>query len=500
MITTEVLSGPDARNALKRGMDQVAKPVISSMGAKGRNTAFQGPFSAEVTNDGVTIARIIEPEDAFESIGASMLKQVGEQTNSEAGDGTSTSIALAHAIIEVGMTDSRNPMEIRRELNEDRELLVAELKLIAVPCETREQLMDVARISVEDEAIANIVVDSVMEAGKYGSVIVDDGVGYDIQKESMPGYRWDSGYVSPYMMTNEKGEAVLENVPIIITDLNLSLPNEIIPLMESLATDPTNPTRKVFIVCTNMEGSALNTAIANKQKGQFTVIASKRPATSEEMEDLAALTGATVVSKENGLSKIERHHVGTADRIIVTKDKSIVIVEDREAANRRIEQLKEGIDEHNNNDSIKRRMGMLASGMVRLQVGAKTETERSYLKRKIDDAVLATIAAQEEGTVPGGGTTLSLLALKAKSPIMRAALMRPRDYILQNAGLPIDDGKDYNVLTGDVITDHVKEGIIDPAKVVRCEIENSISLASTLLTIENVVVGKPESQTTTAQQ
>lgn len=486
-----MLSGADARAALKRGMDQVAQPVVSSMGAQGRNTAFQGPMNVEVTNDGVTIARIIEPEDDFEAVGAEMLKQAAEQTNREAGDGTSSSIALAHAIITEGMEDSRSPMEIRRELNDDKKILNEKLKEMSVSCETKEQLMDIARISVEDEAIAKTVVDSVVKAGKYGSIIVDEGVGYVTEKEEVQGYSWEKGYVSPYMITNERGEAVLENPLVLLTDRAMNLNREMIGILTELHSAGHT---SVLIVADNVEGELLQTLIINKQKGKLTCIVVKRPSSIEELEDIATLTGATAVTKDKGIKDFASSHLGSAKRVVVSRDKTIIISDESKEVSARVEQLAEEIKNDKDDEVLKRRMGMLASGMVYLRIGAKTETERSYLKRKVDDAVLACIAAQEEGVVPGGGTTLVALAEFVKSPILMKALHAPRYAILKNADLPTDDGKDYNVRTGKVVKNHFKEGIVDPAKVVRCEFENAISLAGTFLTVESVVVGIPESQ------
>lgn len=474
----------------------VALPVTSSMGAQGRNTAFQGPMDAEVTNDGVTIARIIHPEDPFENLGAEMMKQSAEQTNREVGDGTSGSIALSDALTDE-MVDVPNPMQIRRELNADKDVLVAKLKEIAVSCETREQLLDVARTSVEDESIAEIVVDSVMKAGEYGAVVVQEGVGYTIEKEEVQGYWWEQGYVSPYMLTTDRGECVLEDVPIILTDRNISLNTEILPLLEDLFK---NGATQLFIVADNVEGAALSTLIKNKANGKFVSVAVRRPGTIEELEDIAVMTGATTVTKQKGGGDISRLHIGTAKKIVVTRDRAIVIGEDTEKVQNRIKEIEAELKENPDDELLKRRMGMLANGMVNLSVGAKTETERSYLVRKVQDAVLACLAALKEGIVPGGGVTLASLAQFAQNDILRQALLYPRKCILKNAGLPENDGSEYNVRTGKKVKDHFKEGIIDPAKVIRCEIENAISLAGAFVTIENLVVVTPESRREPAEQ
>lgn len=489
MQKTKTLYGKEARAALKVGMDAVARPVVTSMGAQGRNTAFQGPMGAEVTNDGVTIARLIEPADPFERVGADMLKQTAEQTNREAGDGTSGTIALADAATTIGMEDTRSPMEIRRELNADKDILVTKLKEMAVSCETEEQLMDVALISVEDEGIAKIVVESVLKAGTYGAVIVDEGVGYVIEKEEVQGYAWDRGYVSPYMVNTHRGEAVLENAAVILTDRAMNLNRELIGILTELHQSGAT---SLLIVADNIEGELLQTLILNSQKGRLSTVVVKRTATIEELEDLAILTGATAVTKDKGIKEITTQHVGSLKRVVVSRDKTVLIGDKSASVGDRIEEIQSQLAEDKDNDLLKRRMGMLADGMVYLRIGAKTETERSYLKRKVDDAVLACIAAQQEGVVPGGGTTLVTLSQYAQSPILKQALAAPRFAILQNADLPTDDGNEYNVRTGKVVEDHFKEGIIDPAKVIRCEIENAISMTGIFLTIESVVVAIPE--------
>lgn len=490
MQKTKALFGEEARAALKRGMDAVARPVISSMGAQGRNTAFQGPMGAEVTNDGVTIARLITPDDDFEAVGAEMLKQAAEQTNLEAGDGTSTSIALAHAIMTEGMLVTGSPMEIRRQLNSDKEVLVEKLREMSVPCETEEQLMDVARISVEDEAIAKTVVESVLKAGTYGAVIVDEGVGYSIEKEEVQGYSWDKGYISPYMVNTMRGEAVLNDAAVLLTDRSMNTNRELIGFITELHG---SGVKSLLIIADNIEGELLQTLILNSQNARLTTVVVKRPGTIEELEDIALLTGAIAVTKDKGIKDILKAHAGFVSRVVVSRDKTVLIGEKSTGVENRIQELAAEIENDKDNDLLKRRMGMLADGMVHLRIGAKTETERSYLKRKVDDAVLACIAAKEEGIVPGGGTTLAALAEFAESPILKKALGAPRSAILNNADIN-DNGKDYNVRTGEVVKNHFKEGIIDPTKVVRCEIENAISLAGTFLTVENVVVVIPESQ------
>lgn len=496
MNHTKTISGKEAREAILAGMDLVAFPVANSMGAQGRNTAFNGPMGAEVTNDGVTIARLINPSDPHQKIGAEMLKQTAEQTNSEAGDGTSGSIVFAHSLVTEGFSDERTSMTIRRELNAEKEVLVAELKKLSKPVENNEQLLDVAKISVEDEKIAQVVVDAVVKADKYGAVIVEEGMGYSIEMESAQGYYWPKGYVSPYMATTERGEAFLENAAIILTDRHMTSNKELVGILGELKqTGATS----VLIVADNVEGELLQTLIINKMKAILTCVVVKRPGSIEELEDIAILTDAIAVTKDKGVKEITMPYCGTAQRVVVSKDKTIIIGKDSDRLKQRIESIAAELKDNKDDELLKKRMGMLASGIVHLRVGAKTETERTYLKRKVDDAVLACIAAQEEGIVPGGGATLAKLAEFVTSPILKKALLAPRHWILTNAEIE-DDGKDYNVVTGKLVKDHFKEGIIDPTKVIRCEIENGISLGGAVLTIENLTAVIPEQPQVVLQQ
>jgi len=495
-MSTQTLLGQEARDALKRGIARVTEPVAATIGAKGRNSVYNEWGGVIVTNDGISIARKINPKDNFEALGADLIKQAAEKTNEEAGDGTTTTIILTNAIIEAGLEQMKNdpnsnPVIIRKELEKAKKEIVAKLKDKSNDVSSLEDLFNVANVSVENEEIAKTISESVDKAGDYGSIIVEEGVGYNIEKEVMDGYYWDKGFISPYMITSTtKAEARLEDTAVILTDKGLNLNRDLVPIINELMAQGT---RSAFVVADTVEGELLSTLIANKIKGIFSVVAVKRPATQEELEDIATLTGATAVTKDKGIKKFESYHIGTAKRVIVTRDKTTIIGGNSEALNKRIEELKGQIADEPNNDKLKTRIAKLTDGIVVVRVGAKTEAERRYLKLKVDDAVGACKAAKEEGIVSGAGSALYEIADEIDNPILKEALKKPYLKILENAGIK-PDGNYYNVLTGEKVTDLIKEGIIDPTKVERCSIENAISLAGVLLTTESVIADIPDKE------
>ena len=453
----------------------------------GRNSVFQDGFGTTVTNDGVSICRQINPENGFEAIGADLIKQASEKTNEEAGDGTTTSIVLAHAIIEEGLKElatGESPIVIKKKLEEAQEVAIAQLKGLAKEISDDSDVLSVAKISVEDDHIADVVSSAMKRAGKNGAVIVEYGMGYNVEKEEVDGYFWDKGYVSPYMATNEKMEATMENPMVILTDKNLNLNSELVEIMNSIIS---TGNKNVLLVSDNVEGELLATLIVNKMKNIINVVAVRRPHTIEELEDLAIMTGATAVTKEKDIRKFDMSHIGHAIKVIVKKDNTTVIGQETQALKDRIQELRTQLDLDKDNEKLKERLAKLANGIVVLKVGAKTESDREYLKLKVDDAVGACRAALEEGVVVGGGVTLRDIGEKSSYEPFKRALRRPYTKILENAGI-VDDGKNYNVKTGLVVKDLIKEGIIDPAKVTRCVIENAVSLAKTFLTIESAIV------------
>jgi chaperonin GroEL len=491
MKYTKVLLGKEARDALKRGVDAVSVPVGMTMGAKGRNGVYRQYGSPVITNDGVSIARQIKPKDEFERMGADLVKEAAEKTNYEAGDGTTTSIVLASALIDAGLASGKDPMSLMRELEESKNDVVSKIKAVSRPCNTDEDLMNVARISVEDEGMAKIVTDATVKAGKRGAIIVEEGVGNETEIDIVQRYFWERGYVSPYMITNlEKNEAVLDNPVVIVTDRYLNLNKDLIHTLDGLLKSGCN---SAFLVCDKLEGELLASVITNRMKGIFTLVAVQRPGTAEELEDIATLVGATAVTKERGIKNIEVHHCGKAKKVIVTKDKCTIVAEPREEVAARIKLIESEIDADKDNELPKERLAKLSDGIIVIKVGAKTEAERKYRKLKFDDAVSACKSALEEGIVQGAGVTLYNIAGTLESGEMKAALRAPYERILNNAGIA-PDGKYYNVKTGEEIHDLFSHGIIDPAKVTRCAVENAVSLAAHVLTIESIIVEVEEKE------
>lgn len=484
---TRTLLGNEARAALMKGIDAVYRPVAATIGAKGRNSVYREYGFPKPTNDGVSIARQIMPYDEFEKIGADLLKEAAEQTVTVAGDGTTTSVIVTRTLVDEGNKEieaGKDPMQLRAELERDRDFIVAKIKDIAIPVASREDIFNVAKISVEDDRMAEIVTDAVQKAGKYGAVIVEEGSGYDIEIEEVSGYHWDRGYMSPYMITNpDTNEAVLEDVPVILAERHMNLNKDLMPTLNELAQ---NKELAALVVCDKIEGELLQSLIANKIAGKFVAIAVYRPQTLEELEDLAALTGAEAITKDKGIKQITWAHTGRAKRIVIGKEKATIVCESSQALVDRVKTLQEALEKDKKNETLIARIAKLTDGMVMLRVGAKTEAERKYKKDKMDDAVCAAKAATEEGIVEGAGATLYKLSLEVESPVMAKALQAPYHAILKNAGIE-PDGNFYDVRTGEKVDDLIKSGIIDPAKVERSVVENAVSLAGTVLTLESVI-------------
>lgn len=499
MKYTEEKFGAEARAALKAGMDRVHKATSITMGAKGRNVAMRtwGPI-IEPTNDGVQVARSVNPEDLFEKMGADWLKQTAEKTNVEVGDGTTTSIEIAHALVEGGMAiiegGGAHPIVLRNELLAAKDEAIAALKEISRPIQGGE-LLDVARISVENEELAHVVADAVEKAGDWGEVVVTRAPGYKIEVEEEKGYFWERGYFSPYMATNERGEAVLEQPSVIVTDKGMNVNKELVPVLNELYKEGIT---KMFVVADRIEGELLATMVANKQNNIMNIVAVGRPETVEELEDIAFLVRGTAVTKDKGIRNIEKGHVGTAQRIIAKQDHVTIIGHDGPELQARIEDIKAQIVEAPDDEVLKRRLAKLTAGVIRIKVGAKTEGEAKYLKDKVDDAVGACRAAREEGIVDGGGVSLTKIASMLKTAstgatLLETALRKPFEQILENAHIT-DKGNAWNVLTGERIDDRdmIAHGIMDPTKVERVAIENAVSLAAIFLTTETAIVEREQ--------
>lgn len=487
---TKTLLGEDARIALKKGIDQVYAPVSVTMGAKGRNSVFNEFGHPKPTNDGVSIARRIFPYDEFERVGSELIKQAAEQTVREAGDGTTGSIVVAHALIEGGMEAIKNgkdPMALRVELEEAKNHVIEAIKKVAIPVKSREDILNVARISVEDEEMAQMVADAVEKAGKHGAVIVEEGSGYGLEKEEVQGYHWDRGYVSPYMVTNpEKDEAILEDCAVIVTDRYINLNKD---LMQTMNECKAQGAMSALVICEKMEGELLQSLIINKVKGIFPTVVVSKPPTLEELEDIAVLTNSTAVTKDKGIKQINWGHIGKAKRVIVGKDKTTIICDGSPALEERVKLLGDAVkkeEDDNAKELLIARLAKLSDGMVLIRVGAKTEAERRYKKDKMDDAVSAAKAATDGGIVEGAGATLYRISDQIENEVMKAALEAPYKKILENAGIE-PKGFFFNVKTGKQVKDLMKEGIIDPAKVQISIVTNAVSLAGTFLTIDSII-------------
>lgn len=494
---TEEKKGKEARDALRAGVDRVADPVAVTIGAKGRNVSYVEYGHTKPTNDGVSIARRIWPKDPYERQGADLIKEAAEATVKNAGDGTSVTTLLSQALVNFGeerVALGKDPLELRAELEAAAKIVAQRIKDAHIDVKSREDVLNVARVSVEDEEMAQMIADAIETAGKHGVIIVQEGSGYTIEKQESKGYFWERGYVSPHMVTNLEGgkaTAVLEDVPVIVTDRYLNLNKD---LMQTLNELKAQGIEKCLVIADRVEGELLTSLILNKQSGAFTTIVVNRPGTLEELEDIAAVTGATAVTKDKGIKAITPMHMGRAKRVLVEEGKTTIIADERPEVAERVKAIDEALaqvkkDKGEPDELLAIRKAKLAEGVVVLRVGAKTEAEMKYKKDKLDDAVAAAKASTEEGIVAGGGTTLNDIAadnlgLDTDGAMVLCKAMRiPYQRILQNAGIT-PDGKSYNVKTGKVVKDMIKEGIVDPAKVLRCAVENAVAFAGVFLTIE----------------
>lgn len=500
----EVKMGSEARETLMKGVNQVYEPVSRTMGAAGKNGAYNELGEIRVTNDGVSIARQVMPLDPFERIGANLVKQAAERTVSEAGDGTTGTIVLARTMLDESfklVNEGKNPMVLRKELEYAKNQVVKVIQDVSKPVKDDDELLGVAKISVEDEGIAKTVTDAVKKAGTHGAVVVEEGSSYWIETEEVKGYFWNKGYVSPYMVNSENRLAVLPSPIVIVTDKYM---NQNLDLIQVINTFMGKGERNFLLIADKVEGELLGTLVMNKLQGRCTIVAVQKPGTSEELEDIAILVGGTAVTKDKGIKTIETFHCGRASKVIVKEDKTTIIAESTPALIDRVNKLAQEIKEKKDDDLLKERKAKLSDGMVMLRVGAKTESEKKYLKDKVDDAVSAVKAAMEEGIVEGAGATLFKVINQISDDtdggrVMCTALLQPYKRILENAGLEAN-GKYYDVLTGKEVKDLFKAQIIDPTKVVRCMVENATAFARNALTIESLVAEKVVTESTPSNQ
>ncbi|MBQ2793406.1 MAG: chaperonin GroEL [Clostridia bacterium] len=526
-MAKEIIYGMEARNALLCGVDKLANTVKITLGPKGRNVVLDKKFGAPlITNDGVTIAKEIELEDAAENMGAQLVREVATKTNDAAGDGTTTATLLAQALIHEGMknvTAGANPMVLRKGIFKAVDAAVAELASQAKTVRGSEDIAKVGAVSAGDESIGALIADAMDKVTSDGVITVEESKSADTYSEVVEGMQFDRGYLSPYMVTDsDKMEAVLDDCLILITDKKISSIQELLPLLEQIVQSG----KKLLIIAEDVEGEALTTLVLNRLRGTFTVVAVKAPGfgdrRKEMLRDIAILTGGEVITSELGLELKDASlaELGRARQVKVTKENTIIVGGngDKTAIADRVNQIRQAIETTTSEfdkEKLLERLAKLAGGVAVIKVGAATEVEMKEKKLRIEDALNATKAAVEEGIVAGGGTALInvIPAVEAVvnaldgdertgAKIVAKALEAPMKQIADNAGL---DGaviiskirESGRVGYGfdayrEVYCDMLEEGIVDPAKVTRCALQNAASIASTVLTTEAVVSEKKE--------
>lgn len=523
-MAKDLLFREDARKKLEKGVNTLADAVKITLGPKGRNVVIEKSYgSPTITNDGVTIAREIELEDAFENLGAQLVKEVATKTNDVAGDGTTTATVLAQAIVREGLKNvaaGANPIFLKRGIEKAVEAVVEEIKKTAKPVETREAIAQVASISAGDTQIGDLIADAMEKVGKDGVITVEESNTIGTTLEVVEGMQFDRGYVSHYMVTDtDRMEATLDDAYILITDKKISAIADILPILEKTM----QVGKPLLIIAEDVEGEALATLVLNKLRGTLSVVAVKAPGFGDRrkamLQDIAVVTGGQVVSEDLGL-KLENttlDMLGQARQVIVTKEDTTIVdgrgkQEDIQA---RITQIRNEIEDSTSDydiEKLQERLAKLAGGVAVIQVGAPTETELKEKKHRIEDALSATRAAVEEGIVAGGGTmlvdaidvldNLNLQGDEATGAnIIRRVLSEPLKMIATNAGLEgsivvekvknSPKGVGFDVVSEQYV-DMVEEGIIDPAMVTRSALQNAASIGAMILTTEVLLVDMPE--------
>ena len=534
-MAKQIKNGEEARKALQKGVDTLANTVKITLGPKGRNVVLDKKYGAPlITNDGVTIAKDIELEDVFENMGAQLVKEVSTKTNDVAGDGTTTAVVLAQAMIEEGLKNvaaGANPIILKKGISGAVEVAVDELKKISRTVSDKKSITQVAAISAGDESVGELISEAMEKVGKDGVITIEESKTIKTELTTVEGMQFDRGYVSAYMVTNtDKMEAVLESPVILITDKKISSIQEILPVIEPIAQQG----QRLLIIAEDVEGDALAALVVNKLKGVFNCVAVKAPGFGDRrkamLEDIAVLTGGTVVSSDMGyeFKDVTPDMLGRAGSVKVDKDNTTIIdgAGDPAAIEARKQSIKAQIAETTSDydkEKLQERLAKLAGGVAVINVGAATEVEMKEKKLRIEDALNATRAAVQEGIVPGGGIALlsAIPALetyasklegdeKTGANIVLNAVKAPLKQIADNAGLDgsvilyevLKAGKPnygFNALTNKYV-DMMKEGIIDPTKVTRSALENAASVASIFLTTESIVADIPEKEPAAAPQ
>ena len=520
-MAKEIKYGSEARTALAAGVDKLANTVKVTLGPKGRNVVLDKQYGAPlITNDGVTIAKEIELEDAFENMGAQLVKEVASKTNDVAGDGTTTATVLAQAMIQAGMKNlaaGANPIILRKGMKKATQAAVDAIAAMSSKVNGKHQMARVAAISAGDDEVGNMVADAMEKVSNDGVITIEESKTMKTELDLVEGMQFDRGYLSAYMCTDmDKMEAVLDNPYILITDKKISNIQEILPVLEQIVQSGS----RLLIIAEDVEGEALTTLIVNKLRGTFNVVAVKAPGygdrRKEMLQDIATLTGGTVISSDLGLELKDTtmDQLGRAKSVKVQKENTVIVdgEGDKAAIEARVSQIRAQIEETTSDfdrEKLQERLAKLAGGVAVVRVGAATETEMQEAKLRMEDALAATRAAVEEGIISGGGSAyihaskkVAAMAAnlegdeKTGANIILKALEAPLTTIAYNAGLEgaviinkvreSDEGVGFNALTEEYV-DMVKAGIVDPAKVTRSALQNATSVASTLLTTESVV-------------
>ena len=525
-MAKEIKYGVEARKALETGVNQLADTVRVTLGPKGRNVVLDKSFGAPlITNDGVTIAKEIELEEAFENMGAQLVKEVATKTNDVAGDGTTTATVLAQAMITEGMKNlaaGANPIVLRKGMKKATEAVVDEIAKMSKPIEGKEQIARVAAISASDDAVGDLVADAMEKVSKDGVITIEESKTMKTELDLVEGMQFDRGYVSAYMCTDmDKMEANLEDPYILITDKKISNIQDILPLLEQVVKTGA----RLLIIAEDVEGEALTTLIVNKLRGTFNVVAVKAPGygdrRKEMLKDIAILTGGQVISDELGLDlkEVTMEDLGHAKSVKIQKENTVIVdgAGDKDEISARVAQIRAQIEETTSDfdrEKLQERLAKLAGGVAVIRVGAATETEMKEAKLRMEDALAATKAAVEEGIIAGGGSAYVHAAEAVKgmladmdgdektgAQIILKALEAPLFHIVANAGLEgsviINKVREAGVGVGfdaykEEYVDMIQAGILDPAKVTRSALQNATSVASTLLTTESVVANIKE--------
>ncbi|MFZ3071435.1 MAG: chaperonin GroEL [Anaerolineaceae bacterium] len=534
-MAKQLVFSDEARRYLKNGVDAVANAVATTLGPKGRNVALDRKYgSPTITHDGVTVAKEIELKDPFENMGAQLLKEAATKTNDIAGDGTTTSTVLAHAMVSEGLKNlaaGANPMLLKRGIETASKAVAEAIHAQAIDITTKEEIASVATISAQDPEIGKLIADVMDKVGKDGVITVEESKGLEFETEYVEGMQFDRGYISPYFVTDsEHMEANIDDPYILVYDKKISAATDIVPLLEKMVQVGK---REILIIAEDIDGEALATLVLNKIRGMLNVIAVKAPGFGDRrkamLQDIAILTGATVISEETGrkLDTATIEDLGHAEKVSTDKDNTTIVGGrgDSLAIKGRIEQIRVEIDNTTSDydsEKLQERLAKLSGGVAIIRVGAATETELKEKKHRVEDALSATRAAVEEGIVAGGGVALvnavpALAEVKMDSTdaqigvnIVRHALEIPMRRIAENAG---KDGSvvvetvrqkqastgnkhfGYNVLTEEYV-DMVASGVIDPAKVTRGALENAASIAAMILTTEALITDIPEEHPT----